>query len=144
MDTTQGEHLKARETERSIDDQFNKNQHVNLYTVAVLFFVALSSAAYGYAGSIIATTLTQPSFTTHMKLETASNAEAITGAMNALYYTGGVFGSFFAGWSSRKFGRKFSTGFGNSLLVISGALMTAAVNPSMFIAFRFLSGFGYV
>ncbi|KAJ5717725.1 hypothetical protein N7488_003371 [Penicillium malachiteum] len=144
MENTQGEHLKVTEMARSRDEQFNKRQHINLYTVTVLFFITLSSAAYGYAGSVIATTLTQPSFTKHMKLDTAPNAAAITGAMNALFYTGGVFGSFFAGWSSKKFGRKFAAGFGNALLLFSGALMTASVNPTMFIAFRFFSGFGYV
>lgn len=135
--------LEPSETLQSRDDQFNKKQHVNVYTAAVVFFITLSSAAYGYAGSVIATTLTQPSFITHMKLDTAPNAESIEGAMNALFYTGGVLGSFFAGWSSKKFGRKFSTGFGNALLVISGACMTASINPAMFIAFRFVSGFGY-
>lgn len=134
--------LEPTETLQSRDDQFNKKQHVNVYTAAVVFFITLSSAAYGYAGSVIATTLTQPSFIAHFKLDTAPNAESITGAMNALFYTGGVLGSFFAGWSSKKFGRKFSAGFGNGLLIISGALMTASVNSTMFIAFRFFSGFG--
>ncbi|KAJ5664774.1 uncharacterized protein N7477_007222 [Penicillium maclennaniae] len=134
--------LEPTETLQRRDDQFNKHQHINVYTAAVVFFITLSSAAYGYAGSVIATTLTQPSFVAHFKLDTAPNAEAITGAMNALFYTGGVFGSFFAGWSSNQFGRKFSAGFGNALLIFSGALMTASVNPTMFIAFRFFSGFG--
>lgn len=134
--------LEPTETLQSRDDQFNKKQHVNLYTAAVVFFITLSSAAYGYAGSVIATTLTQPSFIAHFKLDTAPNAESITGAMNALFYTGGVLGSFFAGWSSKKFGRKFSAGLGNALLIFSGALMTASVNSTMFIAFRFFSGFG--
>lgn len=136
--------LEPTETAQSHDDGFNKKQHVNTYTAVVILFITLSSAAYGYAGSVIATTLTQPSFTTHMKLDTAPNSEAMIGAMNALFYTGGVIGSFFAGWSSKRFGRKFSTGLGNVLLIISGALMTASVNPAMFIVFRFVSGFGYV
>ena len=142
INTMQPNKLEPTETLQSRDDQFNKKQHVNVYTAVVVFFITLSSAAYGYAGSVIATTLTQPSFVAHFKLDTAPNAESITGAMNALFYTGGVFGSFFAGWSSKQFGRKFSTGFGNGLLIISGALMTASVNPAMFIAFRFFSGFG--
>lgn len=136
--------LDPIEAARNRNDQFDKKQHLNVYTAVVVFFITLSSAAYGYAGSVIATTLTQPSFTRHMELDTASNAESITGAMNALFYTGGVFGSFCAGWSNKRFGRKFSVGLGNVLLVISGALMTASVNPAMFIVFRFVSGFGYV
>lgn len=138
----QVEQVKPNEAAQSQDDQFDKKQHINLYTAAVVFFITLSSAAYGYAGSVIATTLTQPSFEKHMKLDTSPNAESMKGAMNALFYTGGVFGSFFSGWSSRVFGRKFSAGLGNALLVISGALMTASINPAMFIAFRFVSGFG--
>ncbi|KAJ6110223.1 hypothetical protein N7486_002458 [Penicillium sp. IBT 16267x] len=138
----QSEALGPAQRQENPEDQFNQKQHVSLYTVIVILFITLSSAAYGYSGSIIATTLTQPSFTAHMKLDTASNAESITGAMNALYYTGGIFGSFFAGWSSNRFGRKFSAGVGNALLLISGALMTASVNPAMFIIFRFVSGFG--
>ncbi|TVY18042.1 Quinate permease [Lachnellula arida] len=122
--------------------RFNRQQHINLYSLLVIGFITLSSAAYGYAGSVIATTLTQPSFTKHMKLDELPNAEALIGAMNALYYAGGVFGSFFAGWSSNKYGRKFSAALGNFLVLLSGALLTASVNPGMFIAFRFLSGFG--
>ena len=129
-------------TQTSPSVRFNRQQHINLYSILVIGFITLSSAAYGYAGSVIATTLTQPSFTKHMKLDEEPNAEALIGAMNALYYAGGVFGSFFAGWASNKYGRKFSAGLGNFLVLISGALLTASVNPGMFIAFRFLSGFG--
>ena len=79
-----------------------------------------------------------------MGLETAPNAAALIGAMNALYYTGGIFGSFLAGWTSDRFGRKFSAGLGNALVLLSGGLMTASVNPAMFIVFRFCSGLGSV
>ncbi|KAH8802545.1 general substrate transporter [Xylogone sp. PMI_703] len=120
----------------------SERQHVNLYSICVICFITLSSAAYGYAGSIIATTLTQPSFNKYMGLETAPNAESLIGAMNALYYAGGIFGSFLAGWTSNRFGRKFSAIIGNVLLLISGALLTASVNPAMFIVFRFMSGLG--
>jgi MFS family permease len=122
---------------------FNRAQHANLYSIVVIGFITLSSAAYGYAGSVIATTLTQPSFTKTMKLDELSNAEALIGAMNALYYAGGIFGSFLAGWTSNTYGRKFSAALGNILVLISGALLTASVNPGMFIAFRFVSGLGY-
>jgi MFS family permease len=133
----------AQKTQTNPSVAFNRTQHFNLYNVVVIGFITLSSAAYGYAGAIIATTLTQPSFTKTMKLDTVSNAEALIGAMNALYYAGGIFGSFLAGWTSNTYGRKFSAALGNILLLISGALLTASVNPGMFIAFRFLSGVGY-
>jgi len=123
-------------------DNFEKKQRVNTYSILVILFITLSSAAYGYAGSIIATTLTQPSFIAHMKLDEASNAESLIGAMNTLYYAGGIFGSFFAGWCSNQYGRKSSVALGNALLLLSGALLTASVNPAMFIVFRFVSGVG--
>lgn len=123
-------------------DNFGKKQHVNTYSLFVILFITLSSAAYGYAGSIIATTLTQPSFIEHMKLDTAPNANSLIGAMNTLFYAGGIVGSFSAGWCSNKYGRKASVALGNAMLIFSGALLTASVNPAMFIVFRFFSGFG--
>lgn len=122
--------------------RFEREQHVNHYSIAVIFFITLSSVAYGYAGSIIATTLTQPSFTASMGLATRSNSVALISAMNSLFYAGGICGSFVAGWTSNKYGRKASSTMGNLLLFVSGALLTGSVNPIMFIAFRFFSGLG--
>jgi MFS family permease len=123
-------------------ETFVKKQHVNTYSILVILFITISSAAYGYAGSIIATTLTQPSFIAHMKLDTASNATSLIGAMNALFYAGAIVGSFTAGWVSNQYGRKASVTLGNAMLLLSGALLTASVNAAMFIVFRFFSGFG--
>lgn len=123
-------------------DNFEKKQHVNTYSLFVILFITLSSAAYGYAGSIIATTLTQPSFIEYMKLDTAPNANSLIGAMNTLFYLGGIVGSFFSGWCSNKYGRKASVTIGNAMILISGALLTGSVNPAMYIVFRFFSGFG--
>ncbi|KAF2494594.1 MFS transporter [Lophium mytilinum] len=133
---------RTQTTQTTSSQKFLRQQHVNPYSVGVILFIALSSVAYGYSGSVIATTLTQPSFNEKMGLDTAPNAAALIGAMNALYYTGGIFGSFLAGWTSDKYGRKFSIGLGNALVLLSGALMTASVNPAMFIVFRFCSGLG--
>lgn len=106
--------------------------------------IALSSFAYGYAGAIIATTLTQPSFVTAMGLDKASNQASLLGAINGLYYAGGVFGAFTGGWLSNKWGRKISAIVGNIILLISAAVMTGGVNVAMFITFRFCSGVGCV
>ena len=121
---------------------FNRKQHLNAYSLTVIGFITLSSVAYGYAGSVIATTLTQPSFTAAMKLDIAPNAEALIGVMNALFYAGGIFGGFLAGWTSNTFGRKFSVALGNLFLLILGAGLTASANPGMLIAFRFVIGVG--
>lgn len=106
--------------------------------------ISFSSFAYGYAGAIIATTLTQPSFSSTMGLDNRSNEESLVGAMNGLYYAGGVFGAFIGGWLSNRWGRKISAVVGNVFLLISAAVMTGSVNVAMFITFRFFSGVGWV
>lgn len=128
----------------SDDETLDKPQPASAYCIFVICFVCLSTVAYGYAGSIIATTLTQPSFHERMKLDTDPRSEGLIGAMNGLFYAGGVIGSFLAGWTNNLKGRKFTLVIGNSLILISGALLTASVNPEMFIVFRFFSGVGWV
>jgi MFS family permease len=122
----------AKDTIAPDSQEFERQQRINFYSIAVVSYITLSSAAYGYAGAVIATTLTQPSFHEAMGLNTASNANSLIGAMNALYYAGGIFGSFLAGWTSRTYGRKFSVAMGNLLLLISGALLCGSVNPAVF------------
>lgn len=114
----------------------------NTYSLCVILFITLSSVAYGYAGSIIATTLTQPSFVKHMRLDSASNEAGLIGAMNGLFYAGGFVGGLLSGYTSDRWGRKASAALGNTLILVSGALLTAAVNPAMFIVFRFFQGMG--
>lgn len=123
---------------------FEKQQKVNFYCVRVIFFISLSSAAYGYAASVIATTLTQPSFHKHMHLDTAPNAASLIGAIMGLYFAGGIVGAVFGGWISKAFGRKISVASGLLLILVSGALLTASVNATMFIVFRFFNGWGSV
>lgn len=77
-----------------------------------------------------------------MGLDTASNADSLIGAMVALYYAGGVAGSFCHGWMSNRYGRKASVSAGMVFVLLSGALLTGSVNPAMFIVFRFFSGWG--
>lgn len=44
---------------------------------------------------------------------------------------------------SDRFGRKLTAAVGNAIILVSGALLTASVNPAMFIVFRLFSGLGY-
>lgn len=106
--------------------------------------VAWGSAAYGYAGSIIATTLGQPSFYAYMGLDTAPNAAALIGTMNGLFYAGGFIGAIGIGKVSDRYGRKFSLALGAGITLISNALLAGSVNMTMFIIFRFFQGLGYV
>ena len=121
---------------------FEKQQKVNFYCVKVIFFISLSSTAYGYAASVIATTLTQPSFQKHMHLDTSPNAAPLIGAMMGLFFAGGIVGGVIGGWISKGYGRKISVAMGLLLILVSGALLTASVNPAMFIVFRFFNGWG--
>lgn len=73
-----------------VDDNFSTHHHrgqhqVNAYSILVITFIALSSAAYGYAAANIATTLTQPSFQREMGLLHNPNSSAITGTINGIY-----------------------------------------------------------
>jgi MFS family permease len=100
------------------------------------------SASYGYTASIIGTTLGQPSFITYMKLDTAPNATELIGAMNALFYVGGIFGTVLSAWLANRFGRKKVIIGGALLILIANALQAGSVNIYMFIVFRFLAGAG--
>ncbi|OQU99467.1 hypothetical protein CLAIMM_05097 [Cladophialophora immunda] len=113
-----------------------------LKTVFLIIGVSWGSAAYGYAGSIIATTLGQPSFLEYMGLLTAPNAADLIGAMNGLFYAGGFVGAMCIGKISDRYGRKFSITLGAIVILISNALLAGSVNPPMFIVFRFFQGLG--
>ena len=74
------------------DDTFSTDlrrgqHHVNMYSILVITFIALSSAAYGYAAANIATTLTQPSFQRDMGLLHNPNPSAITGTINGKLFS---------------------------------------------------------
>ena len=123
-------------------DLIEKRRNYGAYTIFIVTFVCLGSASYGYAGSIIATTLGQPSFVEYMHLDTATNANALISVMVSLYYVGGIGGAFSHAWISNKYGRKASIIVGNTIILVSGALTTGAVNSTMFIVFRFTTGWG--
>lgn len=108
----------------------------------VASFASFGSITFGYSAAVIGTSLGQPSFIKHMKLDTRGNAESLIGAMNALFFVGGVGGSFFQGWVAEKYGRKVSIAIGSAIVIVSAALLTASVNPAMFIVFRLFNGWG--
>lgn len=67
--------------------QLRGQNHVNVYSIFVILFITLSSAAYGYAAANIATTLTQPSFQSTMGLVDNPNASAVTGTINGKFFS---------------------------------------------------------
>lgn len=72
--------------------------------------------------------------------EDRHNASSIIGAMNALFYAGGFFGSVFNSWYVDRFGRKSSIITSCLLMIVSAALCSGSVDITMFIVFRFFTG----
>ncbi|RFU26446.1 hypothetical protein B7463_g9886, partial [Scytalidium lignicola] len=117
-------------------------RHYKISTVFHVVGIAWGAATFGYGGSIIGTTLGQPSFIKYMGLDTAPNADQLLGAMNALFYIGGIIGGFLAGFLSDKYGRKFTVLFGAAITLVATALTAGSVNIAMFIVFRAIVGLG--
>ncbi|KAK5000699.1 hypothetical protein LTR66_000490 [Elasticomyces elasticus] len=131
--------LKRMESGSNVE---HGRRHFTGFSIFCIFFMSLGSMSYGYPAAIIGTTLGQPSFLTYMGLDTATNASQLIGAITALFYAGGLVGSFCHGWMSNRFGRRASILGGALMVLISGALLTGSVNIGMFIVFRFFNGWG--
>ncbi|KAK3115032.1 hypothetical protein LTR53_006026 [Teratosphaeriaceae sp. CCFEE 6253] len=68
----------------------------NLYNFGVALFVAVGSLCYGYASSISAALIGQPSWYDYMGLTSGTpHTNAILGAINGVYAAGGAFGCVF-------------------------------------------------
>lgn len=117
-------------------------RHYKWSTVFHVIGISWGAAAQGYGASIIGTTLGQPSFLEYMGLDTASNASQLIGAMNSLFYIGGLFGAFAAGYFSDVYGRKAVIMGGSALILVATALTAGSVNIAMFMVFRFFVGMG--
>lgn len=125
-----------------LSERFEQKSRTKPYLIFLIVIMGFGSASYGYASSIIATTLSQPSWTLDMGLATKSNANALIGATNGMFYAGGFFGSLGAGWVSAEYGRKMAAIVACAMIIVFSALITASQNIGMFIAFRFLTGVG--
>ncbi|OAL36712.1 hypothetical protein AYO20_04044 [Fonsecaea nubica] len=108
----------------------------------IVLFVALGSLTYGYSASIIATTLGQPSFIAYFELDTRSNATQLTGAINGLFQTGGLFGTLSCTKLPDWLGRRKALLLNAVITVIGGALQAGSVDIGMYIAMRFVTGWG--
>ncbi|KAH9211041.1 general substrate transporter, partial [Leptodontidium sp. 2 PMI_412] len=115
---------------------------LSFYTVIVSVAACCGSISFGYANSIISTTLAQPSFLEYMGLNTAHNATELLSATNGLYYAGACLGALAGPYISDQWGRKWGLAFASVILIISAAFMAGSVNIAMFLVFRFWSGFG--
>jgi MFS family permease len=116
-------------------------RHINRYTLLVVLGISLSFLTYGYAGGVIGTIGGQPSFLKYMNLINGKHATQLFGASNGLFYAGGVFGTFYAGYAADRWGRKNASIQAQIGLIIALAIQTGSVHIAMFIVGRFIAGF---
>jgi MFS family permease len=112
----------------------------NLRTVLIL---TLGSLTFGYSYSVISGTLGQPGFLEYFNLENdASHTQAITGTINGLLCAGAAFGSLCVGWMCEARGRKKTLYLTCFVNIFGAALQAGSINLGMFIAARFIGGWG--
>lgn len=124
----------------------NRSQF-NLYNFWVCLLVSLGQIAFGYPASIIGTTLGEPPFLLYMKLIDVdglptSNSQALIGTINGLFQAGAVLGILSASYIMDKWGRKAGVFYCSFFSLVGGALLCGAINIEMFIAARFIAGWG--
>lgn len=114
------------------------------YNIRIILVLTLGSLTFGYAYSVISNTLGQPGFITYFGLDgpDQSYANAITGAINGMFSAGGVFGALLAGWMCEARGRKETMNLAALITIIGAAIQTGSVNITMFLAARFITGWG--
>ena len=108
----------------------------------IILVVILGSFTYGHCSSIIASTATQPSFRLYFALDTRSNSDAITGAINGPFQTGGLFGALSSCYAADHYGRRVALSIGSVFAVVCGALQAGSVQIVMYLIARFLTGVG--
>ncbi|KAK5311755.1 hypothetical protein LTR93_011615 [Exophiala xenobiotica] len=119
-----------------------KHRHYKTSTIFMVCGVSWGSAAYGYSASVISTTIGQPTFLKYMGLDDATNSTQLLGASNALFFVGGVIGSFMVALFADRYGRKAVIAGGAAVTLVSTSLLAASVHIAMFIVFRFIAGIG--
>ncbi|KAH6967150.1 hypothetical protein EDB82DRAFT_562962 [Fusarium venenatum] len=67
---------------------------------------------------------------------------SLLGIMNAILPLGAVFGTVPAAWISDHYGRRWAMVAGDIVVILSTILQTASINTGMYMASRFLIGFG--
>ncbi|ORY01285.1 major facilitator superfamily domain-containing protein [Clohesyomyces aquaticus] len=115
-----------------------KTRQFRPYNIMVILAMSFGS----YSGSIIGSTLAQPSFLAYFELDTRPDATNLISAMNGLIQAGAFFGALCISWVGDCWGRKMSITVPAILVVLPGALLAGSVHIGMFLTFRFFSGMG--
>ena len=62
--------------------------------------------------------------------------------MNGLFQAGGLLGTLSCIWTADKYGRRMALFMNAVITLVGGALQAGSVDIAMFIAFRFVTGWG--
>lgn len=112
-----------------------------------MFVLCLGSLTYGYAFSVVSTTLGQPSWFEYFELTQIPSlpryayTNQIIGAMNGCFSGGGFLGALFGGWACDYLGRKKTLLIGAPIAIVGGAFQGGAAHIAMFLVGRLLGGF---
>ncbi|KAF5671205.1 sugar transporter [Fusarium heterosporum] len=118
----------------------------SLYNKLVITFVAIGGTTYGYAASIIGSTIGQPGWYQYFNLPNAGEPgyDTITtpaiATANGLFSAGGAVACLILMWACDYYGRLRSIQFGCALGILGGVLQCAAQNLAMFQAGRWIMG----
>ncbi|KAF5591198.1 sugar transporter [Fusarium pseudoanthophilum] len=118
----------------------------SLYNKLVITFVAIGGTTYGYAASIIGSTIGQPGWYQFFNLPADGEPgyDTITtpaiATANGLFSAGGAFACLVLMWACDYYGRLRSIQFGCALGILGGVLQCAAQNLAMFQAGRWIMG----
>ena len=84
------------------ESQFERKHAISWRLIATCLSASFGSMTYGASNAVISTTLGQPSFYKAMQIDAdgqyVSQANALIGAANSLYYAGGFLSPFMHGW----------------------------------------------
>ncbi|KAF6228525.1 hypothetical protein HO133_008255 [Letharia lupina] len=118
-----------------LEDMAKRNRHTSYITI----FAAIGSITYGYAASIIGQVIGQPQFYNYFAL---AQKGPDTGAMNGLFFAGGALGSLSIAYTASAFGRLRTIQIACMVCILGAALMAGAANVAMYLASRFIMGWG--
>ncbi|KAI0131935.1 general substrate transporter [Xylariales sp. AK1849] len=120
---------------------------VNWRTFGICIIISLGQFVAAYQSVIIGTTLGKPDFMQTVSLwgkdnKPIGNNASLEGAIVGTCQAGAIFGCIFGAFIMDRWGRKAGFFVGCIITLLGLAGLTGAVNMPMFLAFRFIVGFG--
>ncbi|KAK5004482.1 hypothetical protein LTR28_008848, partial [Elasticomyces elasticus] len=107
------------------------------YNVLLATFAATGSFLFGYDSGVMTDVIASPNFLAYFDTQVTS---PIIGAINSTFSGGAVLGSLMGGFTMDRFGRKSTIQIGALIAIVGAVLQSAAVNLSMMLVGRIISG----